>query len=374
MKPDDFDFLSKLIKAQSGLVLTPDKAYLLESRLMPIVRKKGMKTLEDLIAQLRLKRDGALVTAVTEAMTTNESFFFRDSKPFDQFRDIVMPHMLKERAAQKSLRIWCAAASSGQEPYSICMILKEMEAKLKGWKIEIIGTDISTEILEKAKAGLYTQFEVQRGLPIQLMVKYFAKKEDMWQIDPAIRSMVTYREFNLLDSMLALGKFDVVFCRNVLIYFDQPTKTEVLQKISAQMPDDGFLYLGGAETVLGISDKFKALIGQRGIYLLNRPGAPDIKTQKPSAAGAAADKRAKPTGATAGAAAFRSSLGAGTAARTGNTARPATTPRTGSTTRPTGTAGTTRPSMTRPGNTSSSSSSSGSATGIRPTLPKRPGR
>ena len=376
MRPEDFDFLSKLIKSQSGLVLTPDKAYLLESRLMPIVRKKGMKTLEDLITQLRLKRDGDLVTAVTEAMTTNESFFFRDSKPFDQFRDIVMAHMLKERATQKSLRIWCAAASSGQEPYSICMVLKEMEAKLKGWKIEVIGTDISTEILAKAKAGLYTQFEVQRGLPIQLMVKYFTKKEDMWQIDPAIRSMVTYREFNLLDSMSTLGKFDVVFCRNVLIYFDQPTKSQVLQKIAAQMPDDGFLYLGGAETVLGISDKFKALAGQRGIYLLNRPGAPDIKAQAPAAirtpakggsAGTRAmtEKRAQPTGATAGAAAFRSKFGSGSA-RTDTTIRPATTARTGSTTRPAtstgGSIGTTRPGMTRPGST----------TRPRPPLPKRP--
>ena len=379
MRPEDFDFLSKLIKSRSGLVLTPDKAYLLESRLMPIVRKRGMKALEDLIGQLRLKRDEALLTAVTEAMTTNESFFFRDSKPFDQFRDIVMAHILKARAAQKSLRIWCAAASSGQEPYSICMVLKEMEAKLKGWKIEIIGTDISSEILAKAKAGLYTQFEVQRGLPIRLMVKYFAKKEDMWQIDPAIRSMVTYREFNLLDNMRALGKFDVVFCRNVLIYFDQPTKSEVLRKISAQMPDDGFLYLGGAETVLGISDKFKALPGQRGIYLLNRSGAPDIKALSVRAA-SGADKQPAPAGTNA----LRPRPGSGAArpgmtARTGSAARPVST--SAATTRPAGGIGTARPGITRPGSTGSSannmtrpgtSSSAGTARPARPTLPKRP--
>jgi len=278
LKPEDFDFLAKLLKERSGLIITPDKAYLLESRLMPVARARNLKSLEEIISKMRM-RDEALAREVTEAMTTNESFFFRDSKPFDQFKDTVLPAMTQARASKRSLRIWSAACSSGQEAYSLAMILKEEAAKLAGWRIEIIGTDISQEMLEKAKAGLYSQFEVQRGLPIQYLVKYFKKKDESWQIDPAIRAMVQFREFNLLQSMQMLGQFDVVFCRNVLIYFDQPTKTRVLEGISKQMPDDGILYLGGAETVLGISDRFKPMPNQRGIYCVTRdqtPGGPGM--------------------------------------------------------------------------------------------------
>lgn len=265
MQPQDFDFIAKVLKDRSGLIVTRDKSYLLESRLTPVARKRGLKGLDDLVASLRTAGED-LLREVTEAMTTNESFFFRDIKPFDQFKDIVLPAMLQSRASKKSFRIWSAASSSGQEAYSLAMILKEESHRMPGWKVEIVGTDISNEMLEKAKAGLYSQFEVQRGLPIQLLVKYFKKNNEMWQIDPAIRAMVQYREFNLLNDLKALGQFDVVFCRNVLIYFDQPTKTKVLDQISRIMPDDGFLYLGGAETVLGISDKFKPMPDQRGIY------------------------------------------------------------------------------------------------------------
>jgi len=272
LRPDDFDYVAKLLKDRSGLVMSRDKGYLLESRLMPIVRRRGMKGLEDLVVAMRSGRDEPLVREVTEAMTTNESFFFRDNKPFDQFKEMVLPQLLQTRAAKKSFRIWSAACSSGQEAYSLAMILKEESARLAGWRMEIVGTDISTEMLEKAKAGVYSQFEVQRGLPIQMLVKYFKKKDEMWQIDPAIRAMVQYREFNLLHDLKALGQFDVVFCRNVLIYFDQPTKGKVLEGIAKQMPDDGILYLGGAETVLGISDAFKPIPQQRGIYCVNRGG------------------------------------------------------------------------------------------------------
>lgn len=271
MKPEDFDFLAKMLKDRSGLVLTKDKSYLLESRLMPVARKRGYKGLDELVAQLR-KRDEALAVDVTEAMTTNESFFFRDQKPFDQFKQVVLPNLLQTRATKKSFRIWCAAASSGQEPYSLAMILKEEGAKLAGWKTEIVGTDISREILQKARAGLYSQFEVQRGLPIQMLVKYFKKRDDQWEIDPAIRAMVQYKEWNLLGDLSALGSFDVVFCRNVLIYFDQETKGGVLDNISRQMSDDGVLYLGGAETVLGISERFKPIPSQRGVYAVAKPG------------------------------------------------------------------------------------------------------
>jgi len=272
MRPEDFDFVAKLLKDRSGLVITRDKAYLLESRLTPVARKRGLKGLEDLVSGLRTAGED-LLREVTEAMTTNESFFFRDIKPFDQFKSVVLPHLMATRAAKKSFRIWSAASSSGQEAYTLAMVLKEEGARLAGWKIEIVGTDISTEMLEKAKAGLYSQFEVQRGLPIQLLVKYFKKTAEMWQIDPAIRGMVQYREYNLLHDLKPLGQFDVVFCRNVLIYFDQPTKTRVLDNMSRVMPDDGFLYLGGAETVLGISDKFKPIPDQRGIYSTTRAPA-----------------------------------------------------------------------------------------------------
>lgn len=268
MKPEDFAYVAKMLKERSGLIVTQDKAYLLESRLTPIARKRGLSGLDDLLKILPSGGE-ALQKEVTEAMTTNESFFFRDIKPFDQFKALVLPQLLKTRAAKKSFRIWSAACSSGQEAYSLAMILKEEGAKLAGWKIEIVGTDISQEMLEKAKAGIYTQFEVQRGLPVQLMVKYFKKNNESWQIDPAIRQMVQYREYNLLNDLKPLGQFDVVFCRNVLIYFDQPTKSKVLDNISRIVPSDGLLYLGGAETVLGISDKFKPIPDQRGIYAAN---------------------------------------------------------------------------------------------------------
>ncbi len=268
MKPEDFKFLSQLVNKRSGLVLTEDKAYLLESRLMPVARKRGMKGLEDLISAIRSRNEEDLLRAVTEAMTTNESFFFRDIKPFDTFRDVILPELLKSRAAKKSFRIWCAAASSGQEPYSLAMVLKEQAAKLAGWSHKIIATDISTEMLEKARNGIYSQFEVQRGLPIQMLLKYFQKSNGVWQIDSSLREMVEFKEFNLLNDPAPLGAFDVVFCRNVLIYFDQPTKTRILDWISRLIPADGRLFLGGAETVLGISDQFKPVPGQRGVYCL----------------------------------------------------------------------------------------------------------
>lgn len=262
----DFDFICQILKTRSGLLLTNDKAYLLESRLLPVARKWKLATFDDLVRLIRTKNDEAVIRDVVEAMTTNESFFFRDTKPFDQFKQICLPALLKSRAGAKTIRIWSAACSSGQEGYSLAMILSEMGAQFAGWKIEILGTDLSGEILQRAKEGLYSQFEVQRGLPITLLVKYFQQTGDRWKISDAIRNKVQFREWNLLNDPAPLGKFDIVFCRNVLIYFDQPTKTKVLAGIAKQMPEDGYLFLGGAETVLGISDKFQLLPGQRGIY------------------------------------------------------------------------------------------------------------
>ena len=277
MNGDEFDVLSGLVRERSGLVLTRDKAYLLESRLLPVARKWQLKTLGELAAAVRSRADTGLVRAIVEAMTTNESFFFRDVKPFDQFKSFVLPHLLRARAATRGIRIWSAACSSGQEPYSLAMILSEQRAQLAGWRIEIMATDLSTEILDKAQAGLYSQFEVQRGLPIQLLVKYFKQQGERWQIDPAIRSMVQFKQLNLLDDTTALGRFDVILCRNVLIYFDQPTKTLVLDRLSRQMAPDGHLYLGGAETVLGISDKLQPVPEHRGIYSISPATAPRIR-------------------------------------------------------------------------------------------------
>ena len=266
MTVTDFEFICQILRERSGLVLTNDKAYLLESRLLPVARKWKLATFDDLVRTIRSRMDEAVIRDVVEAMTTNESFFFRDTKPFDQFKQLVLPALMKSRAGGKTIRIWSAACSSGQEPYSLAMILSEMAVQLNGWKIEIVGTDLSTEILARAKEGMYSQFEVQRGLPITMLVKYFAQVGDRWQINPKIRGMVQYREFNLLQDPAPLGRFDVVFCRNVLIYFDQPTKTRVLNSVAKLMPEDGFLFLGGAETVLGITDKFQMVPGQRGIY------------------------------------------------------------------------------------------------------------
>ena len=266
MNIEDFNLLSKLIKDRSGLTLTKDKAYLLESRLLPVARKWNLKSLDELVMRLRTRSEAGLVRDVVEAMTTNESFFFRDIKPFDQFKQVILPYLLQARAAPRSIKVWSAACSSGQEPYTLGMILKEERQRLIGWNIDILATDLSTEILAKAQAGLYSQFEVQRGLPIQLLVKYFKQAGDRWQIDSAVREMVRYRPFNLLDELSGLGQFDVIFCRNVLIYFDQPTKQMVLERMAKQLAPDGFLYLGGAETVVGITDKFQPMANHRGIY------------------------------------------------------------------------------------------------------------
>ena len=277
MNVTDFELIAQLLKERSGLALNKEKAYLLESRLNPVARKWNISGFDELAQAIRNKKDEALLVDVTEAMTTNESFFFRDQKPFDQFSEIVLPHLLKARAAKRSFRIWCAACSSGQEPYTLAMLLKEHAAKLAGWRVEILATDLSNEILDKAKEGLYSQFEVQRGLPISLLVKNFAQIGDRWQIDDSLRKMVRFQQFNLLDDFSSLGKFDVVFCRNVLIYFDTLTKTTVLNGMADLLPPDGFLYLGGAETVLGTTDRFQIMQGQRGIYSLAEQGAERAK-------------------------------------------------------------------------------------------------
>ncbi len=269
MTPQDFDYLRQLLRARSGLVLSAEKQYLAESRLLPVARRHGLTTLTELIGRLKAATTAPLTAEVVEAMTTNETFFFRDKLPFDHFRDTVLPALIEARAREKRIRIWCTAASTGQEPYSLAMTIKGLGAKLAGYRIEILGTDISGDVLERAKAGIYSQFEVQRGLPIQLLVKFFSQVGETWQIAPEIRAMVQFRPLNLLKDFSTLGSFDMVFCRNVLIYFDQETKIGVLNRLARQMPDDGFLALGAAETVVGLTDAFKPMSDKRGLYLRN---------------------------------------------------------------------------------------------------------
>jgi chemotaxis protein methyltransferase CheR len=267
--PPDYDFLRKSLKERSGLVLSADKQYLVESRLLPVARKAGVGNLGELVAVLKAGQHPSLMTEVVEAMTTNESFFFRDKTPFEHFRLTIMPALLAARKNLKTIRIWCAAASTGQEPYSLAMCLKEFERDIAGWRIELLATDLSTEVLEKARAGLYSQFEVQRGLPIQLLIKHFTQAGELWQIAPELRAMVRYRQLNLLADFSSVGVFDLIVCRNVLIYFDQDTKIDVLNRLARVTANDGYLVLGAAETVVGLTDRFKMLADKRGLYAPN---------------------------------------------------------------------------------------------------------
>jgi chemotaxis protein methyltransferase CheR len=279
--PHDYDFLRKCLKERSGLVLSADKEYLVESRLLPVARKSGLATLGDLVGALKSATDSSLMTAVVEAMTTNESFFFRDKVPFEHFRSTIMPALLESRRSTHTIRIWCAAASTGQEPYSLAMCLKDIEREIAGWRIEILATDISAEVLERARLGVYSQFEVQRGLPIQLLVKHFTRNGESWEIAPELRAMVRFRQLNLLADFSQLGLFDVVFCRNVLIYFDTETKIDVLNRLARITAHDGYLVLGAAETVVGLTDRFKMLPDRRGLY------APNNDPPRPAVLGSA---------------------------------------------------------------------------------------
>ncbi len=286
MTPLDYEYLRKILKERSGLDLAADKQYLVESRLVPLARKAGLPGIGDLVQKMKGGAE-ALIGDVVEAMTTNETFFFRDKVPFDHLRETMIPAMLQARAARRSLRIWCAAGSTGQEPYSIAMCLKEYGAALAGWRTEIIATDLSNEVLEKSRAGLYSQFEVQRGLPIQLLVKYFKQVGELWQINADIRAMVQHRQLNLLQDFAHLGTFDVIFCRNVLIYFDQDTKVGVFTRLAKQMEADGYLALGAAETVVGLTDVFKPYPEKRGLYRPNLARAPALVPGMPASKAAA---------------------------------------------------------------------------------------
>lgn len=270
MSPFAYEFIRRLLKERSGLALAPDKRYLVESRLLPLARRLGIADIDALVQRLKGPDAETLIVRVVEAMMTNESFFFRDRLPFEHFRQTIMPTLLGKRGERQVIRIWSAAAASGQEPYSLAMTLCEMGPQLAGRRVEILGTDLSTEVLDKAKSGLYSQFEVQRGLPIQMLLKYFTRVGEMWQIAPQIRSMVIFRQLNLLNDFTHLGLFDVVFCRNVLIYFDTKTKVAVLDRLARVMKPDGYLVLGAAETVLGLTEAFRPIRDRPGLYMPTR--------------------------------------------------------------------------------------------------------
>jgi chemotaxis protein methyltransferase CheR len=266
LSPLAFDTLANLLKTKSGLVIGKDKLYLLETRLSEIVKREKLADMNVLAERLRRPGSDTLARDVVEAMTTNESFFFRDDKPFLHFRTQALPRLVAARPPGSTIRVWSAASSSGQEAYSLAMIVAESSTLLGGRKVEIVGTDIARDQLARAREGVYSQFEVQRGLPVQMLMKYFRKEDNNWRIADAIRAMAQFREFNLLSDPRLLGRFDIVFCRNVLIYFDQSTKTRVLEAVGGLMPPDGLLYLGGAETVLGITSRFAPMPNERGVY------------------------------------------------------------------------------------------------------------
>lgn len=264
---EEFDFIAGLLKQRSGLSLTPDKGYLIDTRLGPIAKANGMTNVRELIVRLRSNPNAPIAYQVVESMTTNESMFFRDTKPFDQLVKVILPDM--KAKGKTSIRIWSAACSTGQEAYSVAMTLKEESAKYPGFSAEIYATDLAEKVVERSRAGIYSQFEIQRGLPIAYLMKYFTQRpNNNWEINDSIKSMVKFATGNLLTPYVGVGRFDIIFCRNVLIYFDEKTKADVLDRMAAIMNPPGYLYLGGSETTHGLTTKFKVVEAHRGLFML----------------------------------------------------------------------------------------------------------
>ncbi len=267
-KTQSYDSLCAYLRRASGLVLDNDKRYLVESRVAPIVRREGFSGLTDLVRAIERGNHPGLAQEVVQAMTVNETYFFRDKVPFDKLRENIIPDLITARATRRSLRIWCAASSTGQEPYSIAMILEDFAPRLTGWRVEIVATDISEAVLAKARLGKYTQFEVQRGMTTAQLLRFFTQVRDEWQLKPNIRQRVQFRQFNLLDDFTLLGHFDIIFCRNVLIYFEPDRKAEILNRMSRLLAEDGLIVLGASESVLGLSTRLAANVTHRGFFQL----------------------------------------------------------------------------------------------------------
>jgi chemotaxis protein methyltransferase CheR len=253
---EDFLFVSDFVRRRAAIVLETGKEYLVETRLSQVVNKEGLDSVASLVRALRRGDAQRLESVVVEAMTTNETSFFRDLKPFDVLRAEVLPQLIQARRPQRRLSIWCAAASTGQEPYSVVMLLDQHFPELADWKIDFLATDISSEVLARASAGVYTQFEVNRGLPAPMLVKYFENLGGKWRLKPSIRQRVTFKPMNLIQPWPSMEPLDLIFARNVLIYFDQPTKSQILRGFRKLLRPDGVLFLGGAESTLGLEDAF----------------------------------------------------------------------------------------------------------------------
>ncbi len=270
----DFEFVRALVLKRSAIVLENEKLYLADTRLQAVARREGVESVEALVARLRTAAAGPLAQKVVEAMTTNETSFFRDVQPFEMLKQVVVPELMKRRAAERRLRIWCAASSTGQEPYSLAMLLREHFPALGGWDLRIVASDLSTDVLEKAKQGRYSQLEVNRGLPASLLVKYFQRQGTEWQLKDDVRRLIEFRQLNLIEPWPALPPCDVVLIRNVLIYFDVETKRQILGKARRVLRPDGYLFLGGAETTINLDDSFQRVEFQRaGCYQLRSQAA-----------------------------------------------------------------------------------------------------
>lgn len=248
----DFTFISDLVRKQAAIVLEPGKEYLVESRLAPLARTEVQGSISDLVAKLQVDRSGKLASKVVDAMTTNETLFFRDGHPFETLRTIVLPQFLKARAVEGRLSIWCGASSSGQEPYTIAMVLKEVLATHPGFGVDLLASDVNEEMLERTRLGSYSQLEVNRGLPIASLMQHFERAGTQWQAKADLRAMIRTQNINLATPLPVMGPFDLIFMRNVLIYFDNETKLKILTQVRRLLRPDGYLFLGGAETTLNI--------------------------------------------------------------------------------------------------------------------------
>jgi len=267
----EFDYIRRLVLDKSAIVLEEDKEYLVESRLLPLARREGMASLGVLIRKLQSEPFHNLHQRAVEAMTTNETSFFRDLHPFETLRKTLLPQLINQRAAERELTIWCAACSSGQEPYSLAMLLRENFPQLANWKVRILATDLSSDILARAREGRYNQLEVNRGLPVALLVKYFQKRGSDWYLREEIRNMVTFQVVNLAGTWPFIPLLDIVMLRNVLIYFAVESKKEILAKVRRILKPDGYLFLGGSETTFGIDDAFERVQLDRTTCYRTRP-------------------------------------------------------------------------------------------------------
>jgi chemotaxis protein methyltransferase CheR len=266
ISPENYKFLQDYVYRESGIVLEDDKHYLLQARLMPILKKEQLKSIDQICDRLR-GGNADLRLRVVEAMTTNETLFFRDPAVFDALKNTIIPALMKSREATRRLSFWSAAASSGQEAYSLAMLLLEMGVPAQGWSVQIVGTDLSTHVLDRARQARYMQIEVNRGLPAPYLVRYFTKQGLEWQLKDNVRSMPSFQKFDLRQSPSSLGTFDVIFCRNVLIYFDVPTKKKILGGLRNVLRDDGCLLLGGAEAILDLDGGYsRQVVGQASVY------------------------------------------------------------------------------------------------------------